>query len=205
MENASSEQQLLELLKDGKINKDEYNQLLDAMRESLQSDSQGPGNIARKYLLMISLTAVVIVAAAILLRMVLSPKVKEHKLLTVSRAYWFHSNDKPHWIPEDAVPKDDDGHILFHIDEWFEGMTSAQYKPFLSKADKRFVLKADGHPDVHANAERGCWSQEFYIRIPRKEYVKMVPSIPYTIHPVNSNPKYQWKVIPGVAICKPSV
>jgi hypothetical protein len=157
----------------------------------------------QKYLLRIGLAVIMFVSAIIFLRMIISPKIKGPRLLTISGAYWFHSNDRPHWIPENAVPKDSDGHILFHVDEWFEGMTTAQFEPFLSKADKHFILKADGYPDVHANAERGCWSQEFYIRIPRKDYVKMVSGIPYTIHPVNSNPKYQWKVVPGVTITKP--
>jgi len=156
----------------------------------------------RKYLLYISI-AVVIITAIILLPTVISLKVKEHRHLTISRAYWFHSDQRPSSIPSDAVPKDDDGHMLFHVDEWFEEIgTSGQYRPFLNQADGRFILKADGHPDVQANAERGCWNQEFYIRIPKSEYVKMEAGVMYTIHPVNSNPKYQWKITPGVTICK---
>ncbi len=149
--------------------------------------------------------AVVIITAVILLPIVISPKVKEHKHLTISRVYWFHSDERPSSIPDDAVPKNDDGHMLFHVDEWFEEVgTAKQYRPFLNQADERFVLKADGHPYVHANAERGCWSQEFYIRIPKSEYVKIEAGVMYTIHPVNSNLKYQWKVAPGVIICKPN-
>jgi len=171
--------------------------------ELLDPDATLPGqSVRRKYLLWTGL-GIIVIAAAILLPMAISPKIKEHKHLTISKAYWFHSDQKPRSIPDDAVPKDNDGHMLFHVDEWFEEMgTAAQYRPFLNKVDKRFVLKAEGCPDVHANAERGCWSQEFYVRVPETEYVKMVPSIPYTIHPVNSNPKYQWKVRHGVAIRK---
>lgn len=157
-----------------------------------------------KYLLWISF-AIVIVIAVILSPKLISPKIKEHKLLTISKAYWFHSDQRPSSIPSDAVPKDDDGHMLFHVDEWFEGTgNTEQYRSFLNQVDKRFILKADGYPDIQANAERGCWSREFYIRIPKSEYVKMVPGISYTIHPVNSNPKYQWKVIPDVTICEPN-
>jgi hypothetical protein len=206
MEDVSSEQELLELLKEGKINEEEYTQLLEVMRTSEPSGTQHT-NIIRKYLFWAGLVIVVIITAVILSLTAISPKGKEHKQLTISEAYWFHSDDRPSWIPEDFVPKDNQGHMLFHVDERFSGMTSAQqYRPFLylGEADKRFVLKAEGHPDVQAFAERGCWSQEFYIRIPKKEYIKMVPGIPYTIHPVNSNPKYQWKVAPGVTICKPT-
>ncbi len=110
----------------------------------------------KRYLLWVSLAVVVIVAAAILLPMAISQKHKEHKHLTISKAYWFHSDERPRSIPADAVPKDNDGHMLFPVDEWFEEIGSTdQYKTFLNGADKRFVLKADGHPDVHAKAERG--------------------------------------------------
>ena len=128
--------------------------------------------------------------------------IKEHKQLTISKAYWFHSSERPRRIPGEAVPKDHDGHILFHIDEWFEGEGIGQYKSFYDMADKHFLLKAQGHPDVHAKAERGYWGQEFYIRIPEQEHVKMEIGILYTIHPVNSHPKYQWEVSQGVAIRK---
>lgn len=149
--------------------------------------------------------AIVIITAVILLPTVISLTVKEHKHLTISRVYWFHSDQRPSSIPADTVPKDDDGHMLFHVDEWFEEMgTAKQYRSFLNQADGRFILKADGHPDVQANAERGCWSQEFYIRIPKREYIKMEAGVMYTVQPVNSNPKYQWKVAGGVTICKPS-
>ena len=167
--------------------------------ELLETGAVRPNRKFRsKYFLWIGI-GIVICAVAIFL-----PTVKEHKHLTISRAYWFHSDQRPSSIPANAVPKDDDGHVLFHIDEWFEQMgTSKQYRPFLNQVDGRFILKADGHPDVQANAERGCWSQEFYIRIPKREYVKMEAGVKYTVHPVNSNPKYQWKVVSGVIICKP--
>lgn len=129
-------------------------------------------------------------------------QIKGHKCLTISKAYWFHSDQRPSWIRSDAVPKDDDGHILFHIDEWFKGEGIIQYKSFYGVADKRFILKSKGYPDVRAYAERGYWNQEFYIRIPKEEYVKMKASVPYTVHPVNSNTEYQWKVRQPVTIRK---
>jgi hypothetical protein len=128
--------------------------------------------------------------------------IKEQKHLTISKAYWFHSNQRPAWIPDDAVAHDKDGHILFHVDEWLEGEGLAQYKTFYSGVDKAFLLKSEGHADVRANAERGYWNQEFYVRIPEKEYTKMAAGVPYSIHPVNSNRKCQWKLAQGVTIRK---
>ena len=129
-------------------------------------------------------------------------QIPERKYLTINKAYWFHSNQRPSWIRSDAVPKDDDGHMLFHIDEWFEDEGIIQYKSFYSMADKRFILKSRGYPDVQAYAERGYWNQEFYIRIPKQEYVKMKADVLYVVHPVNSNPEYQWKIKQPVTICK---
>jgi hypothetical protein len=128
--------------------------------------------------------------------------IKEHKKLTISKAYWFHSKERPGWIPSEAVPRDHDGHILFHINEWFEGEGINQYKSFYNKVDKRFILKSKDHPHVRANAERGYWRQEFYARIPQKEHMKMATGVAYTIHPMNSNPQYQWEVSQEVTICK---
>lgn len=161
-------------------------------------------NVYTKYLLWVVLVLILLVTA-ILLPIATSQKPKEHKHLTISKAYWFHSDERPSSIPADAVPKDDDGHMLFHVDEWFEEIgTANQYRPFLNQADNRFTLKADGHPEVHAYAERGCWSKEFYIRIPKREYIKIKTGVTYTIHPVNSNPEYKWKVASGVTIYKSS-
>jgi hypothetical protein len=131
-----------------------------------------------------------------------NPPIQEHRFLTISKAYWFHSSERPSWISEDAVPKDNDGHLLFHIDEWFEGELTSQYSSFYNEVDKLFLLKSEGHTDIMAYAERGMWNQEFYVRIPEQEYVKMVLGVPYTIHPVNSNPEYQWRVVEGVTIRK---
>lgn len=200
--NVSSEEELLELRDSGKITGDEYRQLLDAMRTSALGDSRKAVNVTRKYVLRAGL-GIIIVAAIVSLSIAVFPKAKEHKRLTISQAYWFHSDQRPRSIPANAVPKDDDGHMLFHVDEWFEEMGGArQYRSFLNQADKRFLLKADGYPDVHANAERGCWGREFYIRIPRTEYAKMEAGVIYVVYPVNGTPKYQWTVAPGVTICK---
>ena len=71
MENVSSEQELLELLKDGKINEDEYKQLLEAMRKSLSTGSREPADVRRKYLWRICLIiAVIVIIVAILLLMI---------------------------------------------------------------------------------------------------------------------------------------
>ncbi len=121
--------------------------------------------------------------------------------LTINKAYWFHSKERPTWISEDEVEQGKDGHILIHIEEWPDDMLQT-YERFYYAVDKTFMLKAEGHQDVEAEAERGCWNQEFYLRISQEEYEKMVRNIPYTLQPVNQVPQYQWKVKQGVTITK---
>jgi len=72
--NVSSEEELLQLRNEGKINDEEYEELLDAMRKSPPTNSRGPATIFRKHLLWVSVTAVAVLAAAILLLMVIFSK-----------------------------------------------------------------------------------------------------------------------------------
>jgi len=135
------------------------------------------------------------------------PKAREpkrhHKRLTISKAYWFDSKDRPDSIKRPSWMEAQDGHMLVHVDEQFEGETSVQYRSFYAKADRMFVLKSPGQPTVRATAKHGYWAQEFYIQIPRDEYAKMTPGRPHTIHPVNASSTRRWRVKPGVMIRKP--
>lgn len=135
------------------------------------------------------------------LRTVVPEQMPTVQHLTVSRAYWFHSKERPESISESEVAKDEDGHILIHVDEPL-GTSLALYRRFYSGADKNFILRATGYPDVRAGAERGYWNQEFYLRIPQEEYRKMVPHVSYVLQPVNDAPKYRWRMKAGVTIAK---
>lgn len=121
--------------------------------------------------------------------------------LSVSSAYWFHSKERPESISESEVAKDEDGHILIHVDERPD-TSPALYRRFYRGADKNFILTATGYPDVRARAERGYWNQEFYLRVPEEEYRKMVPYVSYVLQPVNDAPKYRWRMKAGVTIAK---
>lgn len=61
--NVSSEQELLGLLREGKITEDEYNQLLEAMRKSPPSEPQGNFGVSGKRFFWIVLAATIMVAA----------------------------------------------------------------------------------------------------------------------------------------------
>ncbi len=74
MEDVSSEQELLELRRDGKITEDEYKELLDAMKKSLPKDPQKPVKTNTKYMAWFFLVIIIITAAAILLPILLTDK-----------------------------------------------------------------------------------------------------------------------------------
>ncbi len=132
-----------------------------------------------------------------------NPPVEEIKEITgikkvrITKAYWFLSSERPAWIPEESVKKDEDGHVLVHAEASFPELEAVY--PRLQKA---FLLTAEGHPPVPLRAERGYWSSECYLRIPRAAYARMKPGIPYRLESAATDSEYQWVVADGVVLVK---
>ena len=78
-------------------------------------------------------------------------KLREHRSLTISRAYWADDPEAHATIKESKWLSHTDGSrsLLIHGEEWFDDESGPQYRPFLEAAGKEFLFKADGHPDVH--------------------------------------------------------
>jgi hypothetical protein len=134
---------------------------------------------------------------------------KEHKSITISKTYWLDSKDTPAIIREKARrPKEGEGHFYIHGDEWFSDQDHLQYKKFMTRADKNFLLRAKGQPDIKAEMEMSFWTdspsnlREILIVISQKEFAKMVKGVAYSIQPVNSVADYQWKVKEGLTITR---
>jgi hypothetical protein len=138
-----------------------------------------------------------------------NPPVKEHKHLTITRAYWSKSKDAPALVRAHTTPDDQAGHLWVHGDEWFADRNYQQYRRFLSRADGNFVLRAKGHPDVKAHFAGPYVTapadnvREMEIVIPPEEYARMARRVAYTIHPVNANGEYRWRVAAGVTVTRP--
>ncbi len=126
-----------------------------------------------------------------------NPRVKEKKIVVITKAYWFFSEDRPKSISDKLVRQDNHGHVLFHVDASFN-----ELRAIYPKLGKTFVLSTEGRPDVIGSAERGYWNSECYIRIPREELVKMVPGVPYKIRPTDQKSDYRWEVKDNVRITK---
>jgi hypothetical protein len=111
--------------------------------------------------------------------------------------------------PPGRVPEGT-GHLLVHGEEWFEDAGDyLQYKAFLRQADPNLTFKAEGRPDVRGKIRLSFWTdpskdvREIEVVIPPDEFAKMAKGVSYTLHPVNANPRYRWKVREGVTITRP--
>ena len=123
--------------------------------------------------------------------------VEETKIVGITKAYWFFSDQRAKSIPSESMKKNHDGHILVHVDVSFNDL-----KTIYSKLGTEFLLTAQGKPTIRAQAERGYWNQECYIRIPADGFAKMVTGVPYQLTPTNQTSEYRWKVDEMVRITK---
>jgi hypothetical protein len=123
--------------------------------------------------------------------------VVEPEVATISKAYWFFSDQRPAWIPADSIKPQSDGHILFHVD-----VASDDLKGLYPKLDKDFVLTAEGQPNVRARAERGFWNEECYLHIPKDQFAIMVPGVMYELAPAKTDGAHRWRVEGKVTIVK---
>jgi RNA polymerase sigma factor (sigma-70 family) len=138
-----------------------------------------------------------------------NPAVEEHTALTVAKAYWLESDDTPDVIRKGArKPKEGEGHLYIHVDEWFKDQDKTQYLPFLKQVDRGFVLRAEGQPDIKGQVQLSFWTdaasglREILLVIPKEEYAKMAKGVAYSIRPGNSVAGYQWKVEDGLTVSR---
>lgn len=120
------------------------------------------------------------------------------KVATISKAYWFFSDQRPGWIPADTVKPKSDGHILMHVDLSFDDL-----KTLYPKLDKEFVLLAADRPKVAATAERGYWNSECYLRISDDQFAKMASGVEYELMPAKTDSEFNWAVPGKVTLVKP--
>ena len=136
--------------------------------------------------------------------------VPEHRVLTISRAYWADDPEAHATIKEAKWLHHTNGSrsLLVHGEEWIENEQGSQYRQFLEAAGKTFLFKADGQPDVRGRttASSITWHSrnlhEIEVVIPAEEYNKMTPNVAYTLAPQNGVAGYEWKVKGSVTISK---
>jgi hypothetical protein len=110
-------------------------------------------------------------------------------------------------IPAEPPPEPG-GHLLFHVNEWIDGIGYTQIKQFMRRADPEFRLVAAGHPDVGAKMIHRYYAhattnvREIHLHIPPAEYAKMKAGVPYRPVPRNMNEKYRWRIAEGVTLTR---
>jgi RNA polymerase sigma factor (sigma-70 family) len=137
---------------------------------------------------------------------------REHRQLTVSKAYAEGAAEMPQMIRDylagNPQPGRGEGSYYVHCDEWFAEQDHVQYRLFLRRADKHFLLRAKGQPDVRATirvsffTDPGAQVRDVLLAVPPDEYAKMAKGVAYALHPVNGNPDYTWKVKEGVTVTR---
>jgi RNA polymerase sigma factor (sigma-70 family) len=143
-----------------------------------------------------------------------NPEAREHRAMTISRAYWADDPEAPARIQRAKRPRGNRDHgpvqLFFHADEWFDDQPWQQLKIFLQAAGKEFLFQAEGQPDVLGRTTAGSCTdpaqnvREIEVILPRDEYAKMKPGIAYRIVPRNEVSGYEWKVKGRLTItCKP--
>lgn len=138
-----------------------------------------------------------------------NPPAREHKRLTIGKLYWADAEDAPDLVrgPRPGVAAGT-GRLVAHAEEWLDDAGDyLQYKPFLRRADGRFVLRAEGQPDVRCayagafftQASRGL--REFAIDVPPEEFAKMARGVAYTLHPADATRgEYRWEIRDGLGL-----
>jgi hypothetical protein len=141
-----------------------------------------------------------------------NPEVREHRTMTVSRAYWANDPNAPDMIKRMRRPtgRRDDGpvQLFVHGEEWFDDQPWQQLKTFLQSAGKEFVFQADGQKDVIGKVTTGSCTapsenlHEIEVILPQDEYAKMKSGTTYRLVPRNEVPGYEWKVKGKVTIMR---
>lgn len=139
-----------------------------------------------------------------------NPQSREHRFMTVSRAYWANDPDAPDMVKRVNRSSGANGpaRLFMHGQEWFDDQPWQQLKTFLQAAGKEIRFQAAGQPDVVGKVTTGsCTSpsenvHEIEVMIPSDEYAKMKPGIAYKLVPRNEVPGYDWKIKGSVTIVK---
>jgi hypothetical protein len=138
------------------------------------------------------------------------PADKEHKQITIVKAYWPEAKDAPAEIRELRWSKPSgSGRFFVHCEEWLENAGGyLQYKLFMRRSDRSFVLRAKGQPDISCEISMNFFTlnsrnlRELEVIIPAANYAKMTKGVAYTLHPVNGRKGYEWKVQSGLSVTR---
>jgi hypothetical protein len=138
------------------------------------------------------------------------PAAREHRQVTIGKAYWPESKVAPAEIRELKWGKEPgSGRFFIHCNEWLEDSGDyLQYKLFMLRADRRLVLRAKGQPDVSCRISMNFYTRrsrqlcELEVVIPPADYAQMTRGVAYGLQPLNAKKGYEWRVGDGLTVVR---
>ncbi len=127
----------------------------------------------------------------------------EWRALTIERAIWYDSPERPPSITTKIGDPRRAGYVLLRVRENHADAGLAQYRRFWEAVDKAFVLRAEGHDDLTAEATRGYWgSGWFFLEVPRAEFDRMAFDVPYELVPEKGEGEMRWAMAEDVRLTR---
>jgi hypothetical protein len=126
----------------------------------------------------------------------------------ITRVYWYDDPERQPKLTTDLGDPDGSGYFFAHIDARGATNNASEFSAFFRDADKRFVLRANGKPDVPAQAIMKYWVDfgndvnEFILRIAAGDLARMEPGVRYALHWVGGD-GLRWRIADGVTIARP--
>ena len=139
-----------------------------------------------------------------------NPPAPELTEVTIEKVYWQDSSESPEEIRTLGwSPPPGGAHFFVHGREWLKDAGDyLQYKLFMRRADRKFLLRAKDGPDVPCEISMNFYThassnlRELEVVIPADAYARMERGVPYTLHPVNGAEGYRWKVSRGLTLTR---
>ena len=131
---------------------------------------------------------------------------QEHKRITIDRVYWGDAEDAPAQVRAMRSSGQPGGRFWIHGVEWFGDVGYVQYKKFMQRADKDFVLAAKGQPEIPCKlsmsyvTDPNAGVRDMEMTIAPEDLAKMARRVAYSLRAVNSVKEYQWRVKDGVML-----
>lgn len=136
------------------------------------------------------------------------PSVKdaERRWLTVTEAFWFHSDQRPAGIGAGwhGAQQEGAGHLLVRVKE-----SGRDFQTTWKQAGRTLELRADGEAVATVHTTGNWWPGSggrpgiSYMRISPSDFQKLQPGARYTLVPVHTSEDFRWRVEDDIVIRGP--
>lgn len=126
----------------------------------------------------------------------------------ITRLVWYDDPARTPKLTTDLGAAEGAAYLFAHIDAGGSDADAGDYSDFFRDVDKHFVLRADGQPDVPAEALMKYWVDlgsdvnEFILRIGAVDFARMAPGVRYALT-WSGGDGLRWRIAEGVSITRP--